>query len=151
MWITFKICIFVIANNSLYNQDAWCWVVNYFQNLYLCDLQQQNLTAYAWEEGCELLSKFVSLWFPTTIMQLLIHGNMLWITFKICIFVISNNQYKAFKAKWAVVNYFQNLYLCDLQQHPLRSSLRNNSCELLSKFVPLWLRTIWPPSQIFSP
>nr|DAN48441.1 MAG TPA: hypothetical protein [Caudoviricetes sp.] len=36
-------------------------VVNYFQNLYLCDFQQQYDNYLSKENSCELLSKFVSL------------------------------------------------------------------------------------------
>ena len=48
---------------------------------------------------CELLSKFVSLWLPTTADDLYTEVLMLWITFKICIFVIANNQYKKYTKK----------------------------------------------------
>nr|DAN48443.1 MAG TPA: hypothetical protein [Caudoviricetes sp.] len=37
----------------------------------------------------------------------------------------------------SVVNYFQNLYLCDFQQPYDANSYRGTCCELLSKFVPL--------------
>ena len=36
-----------------------------------------------------------------------------------------------------VVNYFQNLYLCDLKQLRGVAIIDPHRCELLSKFVPL--------------
>ena len=196
MWITFKICIFVTSNNRKYQWGACKKVVNYFQNLYLCDFKQRNQRLQLRTACCELLSKFVPLWFPTTrrsanhwmwplwitfkIFISMISNNLyeqilcwiwvvnyfskfvslwlpttsykslkeeleLWITFKICTFVISNNfsQWSNYSA--IVVNYFQNLYLCDFQQQ--FSNDRNTCirCELLSKFVSLWLPTTTPP------
>ena len=119
LWITFKICIFVIFNNWQYRIGNNATVVNYFQNLYLCDFQQlsycNNLSQECCEllskfvslwlsttaqksvqflSSCELLSKFVSLWLQTTPAPLLIVEMRLWITFKICIFVIANNNSK---------------------------------------------------------
>ena len=192
LWITFKICIFVISNNSSVMLRALASVVNYFQNLYLCDFQQWAAVEWMCQFRCELLSKFVSLWFETTERTLHIPFFVLWITFKICIFVTSNNYYAIYKefyevvnyfskfvSLWlpttiyletiffvmlwitfkicifvtsnnnnknkiimlVVVNYFQNLYLCDCKQLLLTSDNLNPSCELLSKFVSLWSPT----------
>ena len=116
LWITFKICIFVISNNSSVMLRALASVVNYFQNLYLCDFQQWAAVEWMCQFRCELLSKFVSLWFETTERTLHIPFFVLWITFKICIFVTSNNYYAIYKEFYEVVNYF-------------------------SKFVSLWLPT----------
>ena len=141
MWITFKICTFVISNNFIKNSLRTHSVVNYFQNLYLCDFQQPQVhESIAWV-GCELLSKFVPLWFPTTDVTTTGNQNTLWITFKICTFVISNNTLLLLFWQWHVVNYFQNLYLCDFQQLSPCSPAIFTSCELLSKFVPLWFPT----------
>ena len=116
LWITFKIYIFVISNNpGLYRAYLW-GVVNYFQNLYLCDFQQCALLRALSLLSCELLSKFVSLWLPTTERAEQLLEDMLWITFKICIFATPNNNWCSSLRVCAVVNYFQNLYLCDLQQ-----------------------------------
>ena len=49
------------------------------------------MTAQAYVDGCELLLKFVSLWFETTVDAMCSSYELLWITFKICTFVISNN------------------------------------------------------------
>ena len=117
LWITFKICTFVISNNPQHHW--WCsgGVVNYFQNLYLCDFQQRRVASWGIPPSCELLSKFVSLWLPTTKMGSYANTLALWITFKICIFVTPNNSYFGGAIELIVVNYFQNLYLCDFQQH----------------------------------
>ena len=116
MWITFKICIFVTSNNRTDTRVLRLYVVNYFQNLYLCDFQQQCCGWKPSKIGCELLSKFVSLWLPTTTLDFFYCIFTLWITFKICIFVTSNNFKKFVVPLHYVVNYFQNLYLCDFQQ-----------------------------------
>ena len=115
--------------------------MNYFQNLYLCDFQQPPLSSIDEYESCELLSKFVSLWFPTTTQSKWRRALSLWITFKICIFVTPNNDKWVFQLFYVVVNYFQNLYLCDLQQQWTISLMCCTCCELLSKFVSLWLQT----------
>ena len=141
LWITFKICIFVISNNSSVMLRALASVVNYFQNLYLCDLKQQCKHLTKLSIGCELLSKFVPLWFPTTIVINTFCQLMLWITFKICIFVIFNNIWKAPICSPIVVNYFQNLYLFDFQQRFKKMEYSRSRCELLSKFVSLWFPT----------
>ena len=141
LWITFKICIFVISNNSV-GAPHWCTsVVNYFQNLYLCDLKQLTSKGLPVCIRCELLSKFVSLWLPTAGGKFLTQEVGLWITFKICIFVISNNNINKLLRRLSVVNYFQNLYLFDFQQQRDNKSLVSRRCELLSKFVSLWFPT----------
>ena len=130
--------------------------------MYLCDFQQRRQDRLLHGFGCELLSKFVSLWSPTTLCALksstaslwitfkicifVIFNNfiflllktwMLWITFKICIFVTSNNRaVRRVCYKW-VVNYFQNLYLCDWEQPIVSIAGVMYCCELLSKFVSL--------------
>ena len=141
LWITFKICIFVTSNNPNQWRYRKTQVVNYFQNLYLCDFQQQKKKQNINETSCELLSKFVSLWLPTTFGLFFCSCNRLWITFKICIFVTSNNYIPSHIVNLGVVNYFQNLYLCDFQQLHCPQCAHNCSCELLSKFVSLWLPT----------
>ena len=141
LWITFKICTFVISNNRTAKQITDKIVVNYFQNLYLCDFQQLNMGFCSLHFGCELLSKFVPLWFPTTPMLICSCTIVLWITFKICTFVISNNTPLRSVLDAPVVNYFQNLYLCDFQQHISATAWASSCCELLSKFVPLWFPT----------
>ena len=166
LWVTFKICIFVIWNNGSELQYLIMVVVNYFQNLYLCDFQQRENEAINIDSCCELLSKFVSLWSPTTVVFWIICIFVLWITFKICIFVISNNttQFAFVSSKVVscfqirnfvtpnnavasrspspdVVNYFQNLYLCDFQQLYRAMPMLYACCELLSKFVSLWFPT----------
>ena len=128
-------------NNYVSLKSSTPLVVNYFQNLYLCDFQQQPLQLRQAQWCCELLSKFVSLWFPTTANALNITDDVLWITFKICIFVIENNLTSFANFFSLVVNYFQNLYLCDSQQQTLLILPIVFCCELLSKFVPLWLPT----------
>ena len=141
MWITFKICTFVTSNNLDESEMGKIFVVNYFQNLYLCDSQQLVRSCAVKACSCELLSKFVSLWLPTTSIPEKRCTQELWITFKICIFVIFNNLYWPLRiANW-VVNYFQNLYLCDWEQPAISIHTLAYSCELLSKFVSLWLRT----------
>ena len=156
----------MIFNNYKWFDFCCTRVVNYFQNLYLCDFQQLSIDRPKEICSCELLSKFVSLWFPTTSNILVIGRVVLWITFKICTFVISNNipltQVQT-SALWItfkicifvtpnnlqqvriyalqVVNYFQNLYLCDFQQHGRFTLMTALGCELLSKFVSLWLPT----------
>ena len=172
MWITFKICIFVIWNNAKENIQRRRRVVNYFQNLYFCDLKQPKQINAGSGWRCELLSKFVSLWLPTTgrhgksyryllwitfkICIFVTPNNSqtqlgwyrwLWITFKICIFVISNNFLLRLTLMRMVVNYFQNLYLCDFQQLIYIDYLQLISCELLSKFVSLWFETT---NKLFS-
>ena len=118
LWITFKICIFVISNNTTLAGLLFLHVVNYFQNLYLCDLKQPKQINAGSGWRCELLSKFVSLWLRTTVRFISYLSYRLWITFKICIFVIENNlRYGCYQFGY-VVNYFQNLYLCDWEQHP---------------------------------
>ena len=93
------------------------------------------------QKGCELLSKFVSLWLQTTQPKVATANGLLWITFKICTFVISNNNKQHLNWIYLVVNYFQNLYLCDFQQRFTAVVSVWNSCELLSKFVSLWFKT----------
>ena len=140
MWITFKICTFLIFNNFLFCSSYFLYVVNYFQNLYLCDFKQhysffssynigcellskfylcdfkqQMYDSIKDSRGCELLSKFVSLWLQTTYIWILLLRWWLWITFKICIFVTPNNQKERDFFLTFVMNYFQNLYLCDFQ------------------------------------
>ena len=129
------------SNNALIGIINDETVVNYFQNLYLCDFQQQKLEKEVQDGSCELLSKFVPLWFPTTINCRVSIMLMLWITFKICIFVTPNNYLVRWMSNWAVVNYFQNLYLCDSQQLGVPPTTECDRCELLSKFVSLWLPT----------
>jgi len=141
LWITFKICIFVIWNNTISFWATTVCVVNYFQNLYLCDSQQQRSLKIVLLTRCELLSKFVSLWFETTSAKGYYITYPLWITFKICIFVTSNNAGIRAGGDGGVVNYFQNLYLCDLKQPKIAKSGRYIRCELLSKFVFLWFET----------
>ena len=116
LWITFKICIFVIWNNLGTDRDPRIIVVNYFQNLYLCDFKQRILSEPNRIFCCELLSKFVSLWLQTTSLHTEKILLVLWITFKICIFVTSNNVNACIALRPRVVNYFQNLYLCDFKQ-----------------------------------
>ena len=123
------------------NWISWQNVVNYFQNLYLCDCKQLKAIAFVSSISCELLSKFVPLWLQTTYSLCNFLNDMLWITFKICIFVTSNNKMLYFLYCTLVVNYFQNSYLCDSQQRQSPNSRRAKSCELLSKFVSLWLPT----------
>ena len=143
LWITFKICIFLTSNNYLLRLQEVSEVVNYFQNLYFCDLKQRQRTPISYYGGCELLSKFVSLWLPTTVYIKSSISLLLWITFKICIFVTSNNCHPWREIVKKVVNYFQNLYLCDSQQliYPLDTLVK--CCELLLKFVSLWFTTTY--------
>ena len=141
LWITFKICIFVTSNNCAMHKAVIRWVVNYFQNLYLCDFKQHRVVSEHIRIRCELLSKFVSLWLQTTGRDIVANAGLLWITFKICIFVIFNNNSLGVRLFSIVVNYFQNLYLCDLKQHHLWKGSLWQRCELLSKFVSLWLPT----------
>ena len=141
LWITFKICIFVTPNNSKKELEEWLTVVNYFQNLYLCDFEQQQTKVLRIVASCELLSKFVPLWFSIKIDTEVSQNYALWVIFKICIFVIANNERHVLLRSILVVNYFQNLYLCDFQQRYLCYKGRKWCCELLSKFVPLWLQT----------
>ena len=115
--------------------------MNYLQNLYLCDFQQPSNDFTNELRSCELLSKFVPLWFPTTKGYKDLNESLLWITFKICTLVISNNPQHHWWCSGGVVNYFQNLYLCDFQQRRVASWGIPPSCELLSKFVSLWLPT----------
>ena len=117
------------------------YVVNYFQNLYLCDCKQQEAKSPVRNISCELLSKFVSLWLQTTSLRIQLPFLMLWITFKICTFVIWNNNVFNVYISIIVVNYFQNLYLCDLKQQYNKFTISDLSCELLSKFVSLWFET----------
>ena len=144
LWITFKICTFVIWNNLTSFANFFSLVVDYLQNLYLCDFQQPTGVRWNSVSGCELLSKFVSLWLPTTVLRIIAFEYELWITFKICIFVTSNNSRSIFFSLVAVVNYFQNLYLCDFQQQRANKGTPLTRCELLSKFVSLWLPTTAP-------
>ena len=141
LWITFKIRTFVISNNTKTNVMIDLSVVNYFQNLYLCDSQQLPVRFAMCYSCCELLSKFVSLWLPTTNPLFLYPWERLWIIFKICIFVTPNNFRFRYRLLGSVVNYFQNLYLYDFQQHQGMNAIDYVGCELLSKFVPLWLPT----------
>ena len=141
LWITFKICIFVIANNNSIISPTSSRAVNYFQNLYLCDFQQLFVLIGFLFLGCELLSKFVSLWFETILWVHQRRAWKLWITFKICIFVIANNYSFRCTGRGTAVNYFQNLYLCDFQQLLIWLDIYLVCCELLSKFVSLWLPT----------
>ena len=141
LWITFKICIFVTSNNFPIGTNRQDRVVNYFQNLYLCDFQQHLGCSLSFTLCCELLSKFVSLWFETTYWDWKWFTSKLWITFKICIFVIENNTRRGSGALAVVVNYFQNLYLCDFKQQKPLLKHTHERCELLSKFVSLWLQT----------
>ena len=115
--------------------------MNYFQNLYLCDSQQQEkynsyLCSVLW-----ITFKICIFWLPTTKKIITMLKKMLWITFKICIFVTSNNKGDIHLGKESVVNYFQNLYLCDLKQLGRESLGLFRGCELLSKFVSLWSPT----------
>ena len=116
LWITFKICTFVISNNNKQHLNWIYLVVNYFQNLYLCDSQQPKRKRLFLNVCCELLSKFVSLWLPTTFGDINTISPLLWITFKICIFVIFNKDWYRSITELRVVSYFQNLYLCDCKQ-----------------------------------
>ena len=87
LWIAFKICIFVIR-------------------------KQPSLALLTVVGCCELLSKFVSLSFENNTIEFYQIAYLLWIAFKICIFVI--------RKQLLILNF-----------------LRVDSCELLSKFVSL--------------
>jgi len=90
LWIAFKICIF--------------------------DFQKQHKFSCTWNgNGCELLSKFVSLTFRNSTSDISAYLYKLWIAFKICIFDFQK-QHSAACPRW------------------------RGRCELLSKFVSLTFR-----------
>ena len=66
MWIADKICIFVFSNNSDVTKVRTIFVVNCWQNLYLCILKQRRDFLLQNSLCCELLTKFVSLYSQTT-------------------------------------------------------------------------------------
>ena len=116
MWITFKSCIFAFWNNNSKKKPMLLLVVNYIQILYLCILKQRICFSNVGEDGCELHSNLVSLHSETTWFTTPNRGDMLWITFKSCIFAFWNNEAKHTPDKFIVVNYIQILYLCILKQ-----------------------------------
>ena len=142
LWIAFKIYIFVIGNNILKKINGDRSVVNCFQNLYLCH-RKQLIDNEEWIElRCELLSKFISLSSETIMSKKKRPLCMLWIAFKIYIFVIGNNKFFLTFYLSRVVNCFQNLYLCHRKQYLGNVAIFRESCELLSKFISLSSETI---------
>ena len=166
LWITFKSCIFAFWNNCFYSDMGKTYVVNYIQILYLCILKQHRNNLLEHLEGCELHSNLVSLHSETTSHRtrgygwscelhsnlvslhsetthkfLLINVQVLWITFKSCIFAFWNNIGVVPILLGLVVNYIQILYLCILKQRCGRWFWRYNGCELHSNLVSLHSET----------
>ena len=91
LWITFKSCIFAFWNNPKGFYYILIQVVNYIQILYLCILKQPEMVGLVLGAGCELHSNLVSLHSETTILLAVTLQQLLWITFKTCIFAFWNN------------------------------------------------------------
>ena len=166
LWITFKSCIFAFWNNLAFFSVSLRVVVNYIQILYLCILKQRVNSGTYLRSSCELHSNLVSLHSETTLQKNQIFHQLLWITFKSCIFAFWNNascqsvhvepvvnyiqilylcilKQLAIEilCNWIVVNYIQILYLCILKQ-PWRYHIKSNSsCELHSNLVSLHSET----------
>ena len=166
LWITFKSCIFAFWNNISDLRFCACTVVNYIQILYLCILKQLVAVVDVSVSGCELHSNLVSLHSETTEQVISIDAELLWITFKSCIFAFWNNDLGTHKgnvmlwitfkscifAFWnnhvakeqladLVVNYIQILYLCILKQLGQGYSVNTDCCELHSNLVSLHSET----------
>ena len=136
LWIAFRFCIFVLwtqlislhHNNSVgcellsdfvysffeHNSSANCkvtfLVVNCFQILYIRSLNTICQGVFHEPRSCELLSDFVYSFFEHNCHRRKQRGQLLWIAFRFCIFVL-----------WT--------------QLVSRQSVAKHSCELLSDFV----------------
>ena len=141
MWITFKSCIFAFWNNGKMLKQYLRLVVNYIQILYLCILKQLTVGEGAKFYGCELHSNLVSLHSETTTIAETPFFDMLWITFKSCIFAFWNNPIRSGNACPVGCELHSNLVSLHsetTQYHPLSC---RQGCELHSNLVSLHSET----------
>ena len=137
LWIAFVLCTFGLIYSLGQRREERAHVVNCFRSLYLwVDLQLHDLIM-AYGECCELLSFFVPLgWFTASRLSPKA-SCLLWIAFVLCTFGLIYSISKFERWNTVVVNCFRSLYLwVDLQRRP-RERRSEDSCELLSFFVPL--------------
>ncbi len=139
----FYLCGLFATFSEKINNKKVLWIA--FKIFIFVDYSQQNCTNRSQKVGCELLSKFLSLWIirnaPTIILYPMLVVNCFQ-NFYLCgLFATWWVNTHVLKALWIAFKIFIFVDYSQLNQHKYLYLL---SCELLSKFLSLWIiRNVW--------
>ena len=112
--------------------------MNWFQIVSLCEESQACLSQYLHCTRCELISNCIFMWGITSVLLIYLSHHLLWIDFKLYLYV-RNHKFKLEPLHMAnVVNWFQIVSLCEESQEKGTKENHYKSCELISNCIFMW-------------
>ena len=138
LWIDFKLYFYVRTHKIYEKLLPYCYVVNWFQIVFLREDSQGRGCSNCEEWGCELISNCIFTWGLTRNTALTTDQNQLWIDFKLYFYVRTHKNYTKKYHNRYVVNWFQIVFLREDSQDLMWYSLACFSCELISNCIFTW-------------
>ena len=110
-------------------------VVNWFQIMFLFLVRQLVMLCSLDSHSCELISNYVLIFGSTTWVFMEPLERALWIDFKLCSYFWFDNFIYLYYELFAVVNWFQIMFLFLVRQLIFQQEPQGFRCELISNYV----------------
>ena len=112
--------------------------VSWFQIVFLCEESQVRISLSFYIKYCELISNCIFMWGITSRFSSLTAIWLLWIDFKLYLYVRNHKKVSLHHYFVFVVNWFQIVSLCEESQVYKEALQVHDSCELISNCIFMW-------------